>query len=897
MAESTHFDLERALATWRHLLSQRRTFSTEVLDELERHLRDHVAHSVARGVAVERAFEKAIDGLGDLEGGEREYKKVYWGKLRRQNRWLEEVQWWFIMLRNYLSITVRGIRRKPIYTIINMLGFALGLGLCLTIALYIQHELRYDRFLPKSERVYRIIRQPAPEQPYNVYMPSGLGATLQGQVPAVEHLTELEEPERTIFMMGDKHIFLDGVIKADSHFLSVFPYAMKKGNPETALAGPGKLVLTASAAKKMFGDEEPLGQVVQYKGSEEGAFVVTGVINDPPSHTHLRFDAVRSRVNSTEDEREGGIQWNYYARAVYFTLLPDASPEDAKAQIVAVERATNNQSWMQEQVVDIEFVPDVYLRSKVSLDLAAKSSVRYLYLFGVIGALLLLIACINYINLATAQAMTRVKEVGVRKTLGAGGFQLFNQFIAESLLIALLAVPLAIGFTLLALPIINGLLDVDISLRALVDGKLLAGFLLVTLFSGILAGSYPALFLARHQAFNIFRGGTGRAGGSGIRKGLVVFQFVVSLVLIMCTLIVNAQLKYIQNKDLGFDGRYVIQAPSKGLDTNYEAFKAALMQKNTIAAVSSGMPLGVGLSTLSMNLPTDEEGELWGLNLVRADYDYFKVLNLPIIQGQSFDHEFNGDGRVMVVINETAVHNLKLSGDPVGQQVSSFMRTLPTEEHPDGETQMATIVGVVEDFHNKSLHEQKTAGFMFHLKPGRKNNLLIRLKAEDVKQGLADVQAVWSEFVPDRPLDYKFLDDSIAAQYQKETRLGRVFIVFAVLTIFVACLGLFGLAAFAATRRTKEIGIRKALGATVTNIIVMLSRDFVFLVGFAFIFAMPAAYFSMQNWLERFAYRAEVGASTFILAGLLALLMTLISVSSQAVVAASRNPVESLRHE
>ena len=766
--------------------------------------------------------------------------------------------------------------------------------MCLTLALYVRHEARYDRFLSNAERVYRLIRANEAGGDYNVAMPPGLTEEVRAQVPAFEHVTNIGRPMRTPVTVGQDAFFLDDVVVTDAAFLDVFPYPLLQGDPATALEGPGRIVLTASAAAQLFGDGDPMGRTVgvdDHGGFQ--VFTVMGVLADPPSHTHLRFNALRSEAPGEAWELDG-LQWNYYAGAVYGALRPGAKAANAETQVMALERATNTQEWLQDQVIRLEAATDVHLFSDVLYDLGPKSDVRYLYLFGAIGLLILLIACINYMNLATARSTLRAREVGVRKAVGAEERQVAAQFLVEAMLLSLLAAPLALALTILAAPLVGRFINAQIALGF----AEVAGLFGLALVVGLVAGSYPAFYLARLQPTRVLKGRLPglRRGHVTLRRGLVVVQFAASLVLIVGALVVYTQLRYIQTVNLGFDEELVVMAPTDGLEeSDYAALKEALQARPTVGAVSSGMPLGLGYTYMSIG-EEDETGESWSLGIADVDRGYFEVLGMPVEEGKAFTDAVSAPA---VIVNRSAARRLGTdSADvAVGQVISTYRSSESEGVSDDGGVERGPVVGIVDDFHNETLHASKAEPFMFRLTEKAHRDLLIRLRPGNVGDALTDIQAVWAQFVPGRPLDVQFLDDRIAAQYRKETRLGQIVLVFALLAVLVACLGLFGLAAFTAQRRTKEIGIRKVLGASVGSIVMLLSKEFVLLVAAALVVAGPLGYLAMNQWLEDFAYRIELGPGLFLLAGALALLIALGTVSYQAIRAATADPVKSLRYE
>ena len=531
-------------------------------------------------------------------------------------------------------------------------------------------------------------------------------------------------------------------------------------------------------------------------------------------------------------------------------------------------------------------VTRLHLHSKVHDEIAPTSDVRYLYLFSAIGLMILLIACVNYMNLATARSAQRAREVGMRKVLGAGRGQLIRQFLSESLLISLLAAPLALLLVEVGLSSVSRLIGQEITLDYVRDGWMLLALGGLVLLVGILSGSYPALFLSAFRPTHMLsgRGFSLRRGGVFLRKGLVVFQFTATVVFLIGAVVVHIQLDYLQNKRLGFDQEHVVTINSRALAENYAAFKQMLLESPHVKAVTSGMPLGIGWRSMTQEVKDDETQERWELDYLNADYDYLETLGLKLVAGRSFSPDFPSDAEASIMLSQAAARMFGLADIPVGERI----------EIAFGER---TIIGVVEDFHNTSLHDP-IRPIAIMLQPGFNTVVLVRLTPGDLSEKIALLEQTWAHFVPDRPFELAFLDDQIDQLYHAEERLARVFDLFSSLAVLIACLGLFGLAAFTAEQRTKEIGIRKVFGASVAGIVLLLSKDFFRLILLAFVVAAPIAYLAMNRWLlETFAYQIEISWPVFLIAGLAALGIALLSVSYQAIRAALANPVESLRYE
>ncbi|MEM9665736.1 MAG: ABC transporter permease [Bacteroidota bacterium] len=792
------------------------------------------------------------------------------------------------MLKTNVLMALRALAKHKGFAAINLMGLAAGLAVCLTIGLYIQHELRYDRFLPESDRVVRLIRQSEPGAAFSVNMPPKLEGELRAQIPAFAHVAPVRPERRPLLKLEQRELRAETVIQTDAGFFEVFPYPLLQGDPATALAGPNRIVLTTSIAEGLFGHENPVGQTLRYI-TDDGPvdLTVTGLMADPPSYTHLRFEALRTQTPLDWPGPEGGLQWNYFSQALYARLAPDADLADAEAQVVALEAATNDLDWLQDQVMKVEAAHEAHLFSEVAYDLVTTSDVQYLYFFGLIGVFILLIACINYTNLATAQAATRAREVGVRKVLGAAPRQLAGQFLIEALVLSLIAWPLAVGLSQLALPFVNRFIGAQITFGDVWSGPMLAWMLGIVVLAGLIAGSYPALYLARHRAAQVLNGPLpGRRGRPAVlRQSLVVVQFTAALVLLVGTLVVHDQLRYIQERDLGFSSSYVITASSEGLGDRHRTAKARLEAQPSVASVAFGQPLGLGTTYISRGL--DETGDA-SVAIIEVGYDYFETMGLSMVDGQSFASAALSDTVVSVVVNEALARLLDRPGPLIGTRLQST--------HPDA-PEGHLLRGIVADFHHASLHDVREQPILFRFQPRGNRDLLIRLHPGSPQEALAEVEAVWTQLVPDRPLDVQFLDERIAAQYRTETRLGQIFSVFAGLAIFIACLGLFGLAAFATMARTKEIGIRKVLGATVGGLVAMLSAGFLRLVAVALLLAVPTAYLLMERWLAGFAYRTDIGPLVFVMAAGCALGVAFAAVSLHTIRAALRNPVDALRYE
>ena len=802
------------------------------------------------------------------------------------------------MIRNYLTIALRTLRRNAGYTAINLVGLAVGLAACIVIGLYVRHELSYDDFHENADRIVRVVRASSAGDAFGPTdarnfdgtprMPPGLAQALRNRVPSVAQATAVYARSEHLLGRGETQLYADQVLHADTSFFEVFSFELLRGDPRSVLDAPGRIVLTASFARRLFGDDNPVGQTVVYENETE--YEVAGVVADPPPTSHLQFDAVRSLAERERQTRYGStIDWNFYSAYLYLTLSDGSDVRTVERAVRELERAEKPKRRGPEATTRLQPLTKVHLYSSgLSGDIGAQGDVRYLYFFGLIGLLVLGLACINYVNLATARALRRAREVGVRKTVGAGRGALIRQFLGESVLTAALALPLALGLAGAALPVVNRIAGTTLRLSAvpLVPG---AGAALgLVLLVGLAAGSYPALVLSGFQPSTVLAGSRSGATGGGsawLRKGLVTVQFAASVALILATVVVYLQMRHVQTKNLGFEEERVVTFDKGPLGDQFGAFKEALRQRAAVTSVSAGPPVGLGRKNMTRPVTNEKTGEEPRVSFMTVDYNYLETMGIAVKRGRTFDPERSGDNRRVVVLTEAAARVYGLEKSPIG-------KTIPG----DGEREDARVIGIVEDFHNASLRNP-IGPVVFSLGLERTWTAVVRLAPDATREGLNAVRATWNEFLPDRPFTYSFLDQQIEAQYRSERRLATLFGLFAGLAILVAGLGLFGLAAYTARQRTREIGIRKALGATSTNIVTLLSKEFVQLVGLAVLVGLPVAYLALRQWLENFAYRVELGAGVFVLTGLVALLVAVLTASGQALRAARVDPATTLRDE
>ncbi len=819
-----------------------------------------------------------------------------------------------IMWQNYLKIAWRNLLRNRSYALINILGLAIGLACFMFIALYVQDELSYDRWQEKGDRIYRMAlerKYPGRSRHYAI-IPSGYGEVMDKEFPEVEKVCRLFAFDQfgLIVRKGNEVYKENEVIWADSTFFQLFSIPLLSGDPRAALTKPNTAVLTESLARKYFGEEDPVGQVLDLPEADQG-LEVTGVCADVPENSHLRFSLLVSSFTLNFLAEEDAPNFINFSAYTYLLLKPGASPEQLERKFpkMVVKYASGqilnrygvNYEEYQRQGNGYHYflqpLPDIYLDSKLEAEIRPPGSRRQVYFFTAIALLILVIASINFMNLATARSASRAREVGIRKTLGSGRRAISMQFLTEALLIGLVSGLLAYCINLMALGQFNDIADKALSIERLYSWPFLLTLIGASMITGLLSGIYPAIALSAFRPVEVLRGKImQQTKGAGLRNALVAFQFTISIFLIACTVVVYRQLAFTQNKDLGFDKEQVISL--KGADNltaqENETMKEALQKLPGIAAVSgcSSQP-GQQYFGVSFQPPGAEEMTT-GSGLI-VDEGYVECMSMQVVAGRSFAEAFADS--LSIVINEAAAREMELA-EPVGTRLTS-----PDDFLNDStaENTLYTIVGVVEDFHFQSLHHPISPLFLINNRqnftPEVDNLITARLEAGNVQHTLRRVEQLWKELHPELPFQYSFLDRDWAELYDKEIAARKVFGLFSLLAIFIACLGLLALAAFTVEQRTKEIGIRKILGASVLGILGLLSRDFLRLVFLALALATPLAWYAMKRWLDGFAYHTTLAWWAFALAGALAVGIAFLTVSYHSLKAALGNPVEALKTE
>jgi len=800
------------------------------------------------------------------------------------------------MLKNYIVIAFRNLIRQRGYSLINVLGLSIGLAAFIMIVMFVRHELSFDRFHENSERIYRVcVNGMISGDPLDVAVSAPpTGEAMKREFPEIVSVTRIDAlPQSVLFSFEDKKFYQEGLLFADSTFFDVFSFKLVRGNPEKALVDPYSLVITESLATKYFGNEDPMGKTIRM--NDKSNFTITGVVADPPSNSHFSFKMLAS---FTTRLREGNARhyqnWGSLSLYTYVLLAKNSDPRVLESKFPDLYM-----KYMEDlsKMDNIRFEPylqpitSIHLHSNLMAEIEPNSDIAYVYTFMAIALFILLIACINFMNLSTARSVKRSREVGMRKVVGAYRKQLIAQFIGESVIISFISMIVALLLVEILLPTFNHILDKEMKLQIFSDWRIVLFLGGLSILVGLLAGSYPAFYLSAFRPIKVLKG-TLRSSSkkSNTRNVLVVVQFAISIFLIISTGIVYNQLSYLRNKKLGFDKEHMLIVPLRGdrLSANAEYLKSQFKQLSIVANVATSQFVPGKEMNGSGYVPEgyDENNPVIFFTN-NTGFDYIETMGMEMVEGRAFSKDYTTDSSA-IIVNETLVKRLGWE-NPIGKKILSYDDTIPVERK---------IIGVVKDFHFRSLRSVIEPSVMF-ITANHARFMNIRLKPGNRKEQLKALQDKWGQVESVLPFDYFFLDNNFDSQYKADERLGELFIYFTLIAIFIACLGLFGLASYSAEQRTKEIGIRKALGSSVQGIIVMLSKQFTRWVIIANVIAWPVAWYFLDQWLAGFAYRIHLAECwyIFLLSALAALIIALLTVVYQAVKAALENPVDSLKYE
>lgn len=822
-----------------------------------------------------------LDSLYQAKRREKSKRKAdywYWWQVVSSilKNYIVSFLWSMTMLKNYLKIALRNIQKHRSYALINISGLSIGLVCFIFISLWVREEISYDQFHIYKNRLYRPIMQWETGD-MTTTSSWALGPALKEKIPEVEDFARVWFWGRSLVKYDNKRFDEEKFYLADPSLFTMFTFPFVHGTPETALAENNSIVITRETSERYFGEEDPMGKVLHVVRYEDD-FIVTGVIENIPSNSSMQFDMV-ARIELMGERRLTSWEFTGYS---FVMLKEGVSNDDVSVKIEGFYRDNANPESTGIMKLQPYTQMHLYFRGYPGI-------VQQVYIFSAVAVLVLLIACANFMNLSTAKASVRAKEVGLRKVSGARRFQLIRQFLGEAILYALIAFTVAIFVVLILLPKFNAMTGKDLGIFQ--HPSMLLWLLGIVLLNGLIAGSYPALMLSSMKPIGALTGGKSPSSRGSIRKALVLFQFTISAGLIICIFTVSKQLNLIQNSDLGLDREHVVMFRSNQvLKDRFDAFSAELKRMPEIVSTSASMvpPTSIG-QAIFINWEKNPGTEPVGTNYTTTDFDFIQTFDLELIEGRAFHREFARDKNESCIINETLASQLGLSA-PVGEKI-----TLEFDGLDESERQVK-VIGVVKDFHFQSLRSS-LGPFLIKIKRSWCNFVYVKIIGTNVQNSLKKIERVFTRFAPDYPFDYDFLDDYYNEMYKAEIQLGTLFKIFGAMALFISCMGLFGLATFVAEQRTKEIGIRKVLGAEVTTIVFQLSRGFTKMIVLSNFIAWPIAYFLMNKWLQAFAYKITIQPTIFILAGVLTFFIAMISVGYQTVKAAVANPVDSLIYE
>ncbi len=787
------------------------------------------------------------------------------------------------MIKNYIITAIRNLKKHTAYSLINIVGLAIGMACTILILLWVQDELKFDQWHPKKERIRRVlVRSMNNGQPYEYAVtPAALAPNMANDFPEIEYMCRFKNWGPWLFKYGDGE-FIEGQSGAiDSTAFKIFGFKFIKGNPDEALNDPHSVILTQDLADRIFGDQDPIGKLLEVRN--RGAFKVTGVIENF-HHSHFDAEFLFPFSNLRDDgENIDEMGQGSYNFTTYF-LLKNSN----QAQVVdeKLERYLDQFSEENETELFSQSINDIYLRSNFAYDFTFRGDLNNVITFSAIAFLVLLIACINFMNLTTARSSNRAKEIGLRKVVGAKRNNIISQFFSESIFMSILSFLIAMVLVLLLLPKFNEISGKEFTPNLVADPYILLMLISIALVTGILAGSYPAIYLSAFSPLKTLKSKlSSGAKSSMLRKVLVIIQFTLSVALIISTILISDQLKYIKNKDLGYEKHNLLfLGMSNGVRQNYETLKPILEKNPNIESVTTSRVLPV-YACPSMTLQDwegKEDDRSMSLHFIGVGFDFFKTMKIDMVEGRAFDEKFASDTINSIIINEEAVKQIGFK-DPIGKTLTVF-----------GE--QAYIVGVMKDFNFNNV-KNKIAPLMLHVAPEQARIAFIRLSPVYSQETIKFIEKTWKSFEPDYEFNYQFMDERLDRLYRAEQQSNTLINYFTLFAIIISCLGIFGLASFMAEQKTKEIGIRKVLGASVSLIVRMFSTEFVKLVIIGNILAWPLAYYAMNKWLDNFAYHTKLEWWMFALGALLSIFVVLFTISYQSYKAATRNPAESLRYE
>src|SRR6188768_1069856 len=794
------------------------------------------------------------------------------------------------MIKNLLLVALRNFKRDKSYSLLNIIGLTIGITFSLFLIFYIKDELSYDRYNENASRIYRInahIKEADKDTMRWAVTPFPMAPALAKDYPEVEEAVRFISNGKVMYKNGDLRIYEDKVFTADSNLFRVFTYKFIAGDPLTALKDPKSMVLTRSVAKKFFGNTNCVGKSLENASGD--VYKITGVIEDVPKNSHILFNILISRSSLPADFARS---WGGFGFYTYVLLKPNTNPAAFEKKMLPMYDKYLASIFAQYNIkmrFGAQPITSIHLHSDMANEPEELGSMSYIYIFSAVAFFMLLIACINYMNLTTARSARRAKEIGIRKVTGSSKLQLISQFLIESTLTAVFALILSFGLIALLLPTFNSLSGKFISFETLLKPGTILIMLGVILFVGVVGGSYPAFYLSKFNPVSVLKGSLSKGSSNvALRRILVVVQFSVSMIMLICTWIVYDQLKYLRNKDMGFNKEQVLVANANSnndIRSKILAFKNEMRSNPQVLAVSTSQ--AVPGNGVNFNLFTIESKNGWvdqGVDCYAVDEDYFKTLGMKIVKGRNFTGL--SDTLRSIIVNENMVKEFGWAENSMGKRI----------KFPDDTTgNYFEVVGVVKDFNQKSLYNPITPLILFYAP--NNNSIQLKLNAGNIPQTIAGIEGKWKAAFPELPFQYTFLDQDFNSQYAADQKRGKIFTAFSISTILITCLGLLGLIAFTTQQRQKEISIRKVMGANTGQLVPLMTKNFVLLVGLSCLIAFPVAWYFMAKWLKIFPYNTGLSAEPFILSAIVVLIITLMTVIFHTLKAALANPVKSLRTE
>lgn len=898
------FDLDGAIKTWRTRLDQQTGISKTDQIEMETDLREEIESLITSGLSPQEAYFKAVRDFGNESKLAEQFRQV-----QGDQDFSKRLKAQPALLKNYFKVAFRNIFKHKVYSAINISGLAIGMTCCALILLYVQHELSYDNFHSKNDQIYRVLRKTTNDDG-TIAIGSGISGpfapALLQDFPEVEDVVRVTSTVATFVQSGDnlfKHHYED-VLTAESNFLNIFDFEMISGDRETALRDPKSVIMSQETAQQYFGAENPVGKIITLTdGRLPGDYTVTGVVH-VPEQSSLQFKMMCSLYPTNNQQGWSDFyltNWlrtnSYRPMGIFVVLQKNADIKAIEAKFPDLIAKYSTQPLQNRNTYHLQPLNRIHLHSEQNLSGIAMvyGDIQRVYLFSAIAFLIMLIACVNFMNLATARSTNRAKEIGMRKVSGAHRSQIIRQFLGEAILLSSLSFALAFILVELTLPSFGEFVGKNLIPKTNLYHLLALPVLVI--FVGIVSGIYPAFFLSAFEPIVALKGSL-KAGTKGtlLRRGLVVFQFSISILLIISTTMVYRQLDFMQGKNLGFQKEHLINMnlfwndmqikrsgpDSLHLSNRYNTVKEAfLTHPNVLKATAYHAPMGT-LGGQQMDMRT-EPNKTFQVMFQWTDEDFIETLDIDLLAGRSFHKNEMGNNNFKVLVNESAVKLFDWQ-DPVGKHLTI------------GDSTTATVVGVMKDFHYQSLYENIKPLAIWNFSGGYWE-LTVRVKNQDIPETLEFLEQTWNQFLPNRPFEFRFMDEDLDQLYREDVKVGQLVGTFALIAIAVACLGLFGLAAFTAEQRTKEIGVRKILGASVSSIMLLLSKEFAKLVLIANLIAWPVAYITVGDWLQNFAYRVDLSPWIFALGGIIALFIALGTVGYQAWRAAQSNPIQALQSE